>query len=210
VQPETGTLELALKAAQRGDVAAFNVLVETHQRQVYNVCYRTLGNAEDAADVAQDTFLSAFRGVRSFNGPAAGLRSWLLRIAVNACYDHMRRRQRRPADSLDTLSTAEPDREIGMADRLADPRPGPEQQSLSAETARHIQQAIDSLPADQRLTVVLCDVQGLSYGEAAEIMSIELGTVKSRLSRARAELRAVLTQKGELPATVARLQQRSP
>jgi RNA polymerase sigma factor (sigma-70 family) len=210
VQPDPGTLEQALKAAQQGQVGAFNVLVEAHQRQVYNVCYRTLGNAEDAADVTQEAFLSAFRGVRSFNGPAAGLRGWLLRIAVNACYDCLRRRQRRPADSLEALSKPEADREFGLADRLADLRPGPEQQSLSAETARHIQQAIDSLPPDQRLTVVLCDVQGLSYGEAAQIMSIELGTVKSRLSRARSELRALLTQKGELPAAGTRLHQKSP
>src|SRR5689334_16611486 len=101
VQPEAGTLDATLKAAQRGEVAAFNTLVQAFQRQVYNVCYRTLGNAEDAADATQDALLSAYRGIKSFNGPAAGLRSWLLRIAVNTCYDQLRRRQRRPADSLD-------------------------------------------------------------------------------------------------------------
>ena len=80
---------------------------------------------------------------------------------------------------------------------------------MSAETARHIQEAIDSLPADQRVTVVLCDVQGLSYDEAAQIMSVELGTVKSRLSRARAQLRLALTKKGELPTRSERLQERN-
>ena len=110
--------------------------------------------------------------------------------------------------SGDALGAADPDREQSTADRLADPAPGPELQSLGAETARNIQHCIDRLPPDQRLTVVLCDVQGLSYDEAAQIMSVELGTVKSRLSRARAQLRVMLLEKGELPARPARLQER--
>jgi RNA polymerase sigma-70 factor, ECF subfamily len=207
VQPEAGTLELALRAAQRGEVAAFNVLVDAYQRQLYNVCYRTLGNAEDAADATQDALLSAFRGLKTFQGPAAGLRGWLLRIAINACYDQLRRRQRRPTDSLDHLGPADGEGELNPADRLADPNPGPEQSSLGTETARVIQDAIDRLAPDQRMTVVLCDVQGLSYEEVAQVMSVELGTVKSRLSRARALLRDVLTQKGELPASSQRLPQ---
>lgn len=210
VQPDAGTLDVALTAARRGELGAFNTLVEAFQRQVFNICYRTLGNAEDAADAAQETFLSAYRGLKSFNGSATGLRGWLLRIAINACYDELRRRQRRPADSLDALGGA--DAEHGApsaAERVLDPAPDPEQRSLSAESARTIQQAIDSLPPDQRLTVILCDVQGLSYEEAAQIMAVELGTVKSRLSRARAQLRVVLVEKGELPARSARLQERN-
>lgn len=210
VQPDAGTLELALNAARRGELAAFNTLVEAFQRQVFNICYRTLGNSEDAADAAQETFVSAFRGLKSFNGSAAGLRGWLLRIAVNACYDQLRKRQRRPTDSLDALGSD--DAEHGApsaAERFADTAPDPEQRSLSAESARTIQQAIDGLPPDQRLTVILCDVQGLSYDEAAVAMSVELGTVKSRLSRARAQLRAVLTEKGELPGRSGRLQERN-
>src|ERR1051326_1091819 len=101
VEPPAAAAEDQLRAARRGETAAFNALVQTYQRQVYNVCYRTLGNAEDAADATQDSLLSAFRGIAAFNGPAAGLRGWLLRIAVNACYDQLRRRQRRPADSLE-------------------------------------------------------------------------------------------------------------
>jgi RNA polymerase sigma-70 factor (ECF subfamily) len=209
VQPEAGVLEDALNGARRGDVAAFNLLVQVHQRQVFNVCFRTLGNPEDAADATQDALLSAFRGIKTFNGPVAGLRSWLLRIAVNSCYDQLRRRQRRPADSLEALGARDLEQEPGAAERVPDPSPGPEQRSMSAETARHIQEAIDSLPADQRVTVVLCDVQGRSYDEAAQIMSVELGTVKSRLSRARAQLRLALTRKGELPTRSGRLQERN-
>ncbi|MCA1644404.1 MAG: sigma-70 family RNA polymerase sigma factor [Chloroflexi bacterium] len=204
-----GTLERVLRAAQGGEVAAFNTLVVVYQRQLFNVCYRTLGNREDAADATQDALLSAFRALKSFNGPANGLRGWLLRIAVNACYDHLRRRQRRPADSLDAPGAGDPEHEQSPAERLADPGQTPEQHSLSAEVADTIQAAIDRLSSDQRLTVILCDVQGLSYDEAAVAMSVELGTVKSRLSRARAQLRELLIAKGELPEDSQRLQERN-
>jgi RNA polymerase sigma-70 factor, ECF subfamily len=210
VQPEAGTLESTLLAAQRGDVAAFNGLVVMYQRQLFNVCYRTLGNTEDAADATQDALLSAFRGLKSFNGAAVGLRAWLLRIAVNTCYDQLRRRHRRQVDSLDALREASSEQNSSAADRLADPAAGPEQHSLSAETARQIQAAIERLPADQRMTVILCDVQGLSYDEAAQAMAVELGTVKSRLSRGRAQLRVLLAQKGELPDSAQRLHERNP
>jgi RNA polymerase sigma-70 factor (ECF subfamily) len=208
VQPDPGTLEPALRAAQRGEVAAFNILVLLFQRQVYNVCYRTLGNAEDAADATQDAFLGAFRGLQTFRGPAPGFKAWLLRVAVNTCYDQLRRRQRRPTDSLDAIGES-PD-ELSAAERIADPDPGPEQEALSAEVTRQIELAMDRLPTEQRLTVVLCDVQGLSYEQAALVMSVELGTVKSRLSRARANLRDQLMAGGELKRPPERLEQRNP
>lgn len=215
VQPDSGGLDevridTALRAAQRGDVAAFNTLVVVYQRQIFNVCYRTLGNSEDASDATQDALLSAFRGLKSFQGAAAGLRGWLLRIAVNTCYDQLRRRQRRPAESLDAPSQADPDQHTSLGDHLPDPGIGPEQRSLTSETARHIQAALDQLPPDQRLAVILCDVQGRSYDEAAQAMAVELGTVKSRLSRARAHLRDLLAAAGELPAASQRLQERNP
>ena len=189
----------ALEAAQRGDVAAFNELVLQHQGVVYNVALRTLGNGEDAADVAQETFISAFRAIGEFRG--GSFKAWLLRITVNGCYDLLRRRQRRPASSLDEL-TDQDDGEIAVPDRA----PGPEQSALGAETARVIQQALRTLPDEQRTLVVLCDVQGLSYEEAAEATQVALGTVKSRLSRARARLRDYLVERGELPGDVRRHQ----
>lgn len=210
MQGDGGGIERALHQALRGDVAAFNTLVLAYQRQVYNVCLRTLGNPEDAADATQDAFLSAFRGLKTFRGPAAGLRGWLLRVAINTCYDHLRRRQRRPADSLDVAPSSDGEADAGPAERLPDPHPGPEQHLLGLESARAIQRALDQLPVDQRLTVVLCDVQGLSYDEASRILGVELGTVKSRLSRARAQLRTLLRAAGELPAGAERLYPRNP
>ena len=126
-------------------------------------------------------------------------RGWLLRVAVNACYDQLRRRQRRPSDSLDALGDA-PD-ELGPAERMPDPSAGPEQQALSGEVARQIQDALDQFAARTAPDRRLCDIQGLSYDEAAQAMSVELGTVKSRLSRARANLRdAAACERGTIRA----------
>ncbi len=193
VVQQSGAEERALEAARQGDVAAFNQLVLEYQTIVYNVALRTLGNQDDAADATQEAFISAFRHLGDFRG--GSFKAWLLRIAVNACYDMLRRRQRRPASSLDELAE-QADGEIGPGD----PNPGPERSALSAETAGVIQDGLNTLPDEQRVLVLLCDVQGLSYEEAADVCEVALGTVKSRLSRARARLRDYLAGRGELPA----------
>jgi RNA polymerase sigma-70 factor (ECF subfamily) len=211
VQSEPGDLEAALRAARAGQLAAYNVLVHHYQRQIYNVCFRTLGNPEDAADATQETFVGAYRGLAAFRGSPEGLRPWLLRIAVNACYDQLRRRRRRPAESLDALSRAEDDEAASPVDRVLDTSQNPEQSALASETVRAIESALTRLSVDRRVAVVLCDVQGLSYEEAARVMQVELGTVKSRLSRARAQLRDLLIAAGELPGAGRRLEeQRNP
>lgn len=187
----------ALEAAQRGDAEAFNELVLAYQTTVYNVALRTLGHGEDAADATQETFLAAYRAIREFRG--GSFKAWILRIAVNTCYDLLRRRQRRPSTSLDAVVE-----EAGDTPYLADRQVGPERAALATETVGVIEQALRTLPDDQRTIVVLCDVQGLSYEEAAEIEGVALGTVKSRLSRARARLRLFLVERGELPAELER------
>ena len=186
-----------MEAARRGDVGAFNRLVERYQRLAYNVAYRTLGRPEEAADATQDAFLSAFRAIRDFRGES--FRAWLLRIVVNACYDQLRRRQRHPTDSLEALAE-----QAEMEVAPPDPTPGPEPAALAGETAAVIQEALGRLAADQRLVVVLCDVQGLSYEEAAAALEVAVGTVKSRLSRARVRLRDELAARGELPTAARR------
>jgi RNA polymerase sigma-70 factor, ECF subfamily len=187
----------ALEAAQRGDTAAFNELVLMYQTSVYNVALRTLGHSEDAADATQETFLAAYRAIEEFRG--GSFKAWLLRIAVNTCYDLLRRRQRRPSTSLDVIVDESGD-QPGFADR----RVGPEQAALGAETVSVVEQGLLTLPDDQRVIVVLCDIQGLSYEEAAEAEGVALGTVKSRLSRARARLKQFLIERGELPAELER------
>ncbi|HXH23330.1 MAG TPA: sigma-70 family RNA polymerase sigma factor [Dehalococcoidia bacterium] len=178
-----------LDRARRGDLAAFNALVEEHQAIVYNVCLRMLGSPAAAEDAAQEAFISAWRNLGSLRGDQ--FRAWLLRIAANACRDELRRRSRRPAASLQAAF------EEGMAEP-ADPEPAPETSLLSAELRGQVQEALLLLPEDQRLAVVLCDLQGLEYDEIARVTGTNIGTVKSRLSRGRARLRALLLAKPEL------------
>ena len=186
VQPDSGTLEPALRAAQRGDVAAFNTLVLTYQRQLFNVCYRTLGNSEDAADATQDALLSAFRGLKTFNGPASGLRGWLLRIAVNACYDQLRRARRRPEQSLGDIGEREG---YEVISRLRAARSDVENALVSRDLAVKL---LARLSPEDRMVLTLLDVEGFSVAEIAKLTNWSVSKVKVRAHRARAHLRRVL------------------
>jgi RNA polymerase sigma-70 factor (ECF subfamily) len=181
----------AIQAAQKGDLAAFNRLVMAYQGMAYNVAYRIVGDADAAADACQEAFLSAFRGIQGFRG--GSFKSWLLRIVTNACYDQLRYRGRRPADSLDEM---EDDSE--HSPRLVNGHERPEEYTLRRELNDLIEEGIKTLPPDQRVVLVLSDVQGFAYQEIAEITDTSLGTIKSRLSRARAKLRDYLMEHQEL------------
>jgi RNA polymerase sigma-70 factor (ECF subfamily) len=181
-------------AAQRGDGESFNALVRLYETRVYNLCLRMLGDAESAADATQDSFLSAYKNLRTFRG--GSLRSWLLRIATNTCYDALRVRKRRPTTSIDA-AFSDPD---APAFDLPDPQESPDDVALRRELGAEIQQALQTLPEDQRLIVVLSDIQGLAYEEIATITGTNLGTVKSRLSRGRARMRDFLRARELLPA----------
>jgi len=181
-----------IRAAKRGDVESFNVLVRTYQELAFNVAYRIVGDAAAAADATQEAFISAFTKLDQFRGGA--FRPWLLRIVTNACYDELRRRQRRPATSLDRLQDDAP----GVELQLVDDAETPEQQALRGELSQAIQDCLDALPDDQRVVAVLADVEGYAYQEIAAISGSSLGTVKSRLSRARVRLRDCLQAAQEL------------
>jgi RNA polymerase sigma-70 factor (ECF subfamily) len=182
-----------IAAAQKGDVAAFNQLVRTYQAQVYRTAYRVLGDQAAAEDATQDAFISAFKHLRGYRG--GSFKAWLLRIVTNACYDQLRVKQRRPTASLDAM-LVDPDNPAPGADRAApeSPQEFVERQELGAT----IQRGLTTLPPDQRMTLVLVDIEGFSYDEAAEAMRTNVGTVKSRLSRARAHLRDFLIAQPEL------------
>ncbi len=197
--PDSSTSEEALLIARsrHRDVAAFNQLILLHQQAVYTLCYRMLSDPESAADVTQDSLLAAFRAIESFRG--GSFRSWLLRIASNACYDHWRRKQRRPAESLEALTDQPEGSSEGQAQQFADDeRWNPETMALRAELQALIQIGLEQLPFEQRLAVVLSDVQGLSYEEIATATNTTLGTVKSRIARGRAQLRDYLQRHAEL------------
>lgn len=178
-----------IRQAQEGSLEAFNSLVLRHQNLVYNVAYRMLGDDVSAQDVTQEAFINAYRKFASFQGEH--FRAWVVRIASNLALDMLRRDKRRPAQSLDDMA-AEGDL------TLPDASPTPEQALQSRELQQAIQQCIDSLNAEQRLTLILCDVQGMSYQEVADSTNAQLGTVKSRLSRARLAVRRCLQAVEEL------------
>ena len=184
-----------VEVAQRGDVESFNELVRLFEGRVYTLCYRMLGDAESAADAAQDAFLSAFRNLRSFRG--GSFRSWMLRIATNTCYDVLRVRKRRPSVSLDMEADDESD---SSPLQIADTAESPDDFAQRRELAAAIQQGLTALPDEQRIVLILSDIQGLAYEEIAQITNSNLGTIKSRLSRGRARLREVL-KAGELLPT---------
>jgi RNA polymerase sigma-70 factor (ECF subfamily) len=186
MQPDESEL---VERSKGRDLSAFNQIVERYQSHVFNLSARILGDRAAAEDVAQETFISAFRATDGFRG--GSLRGWLLRIASNRSYDSIRSTKRRSENSLDE-SLENPSFQPASKD------PSPEQMALRGELRDEIQAAVLSLPPDQRAVVVMIDVQGLSYDEASEATGASLGTVKSRLSRARAAVRGYLLDRSEL------------
>jgi len=188
--------EVALiQAAVQGDLTAFNRLVLAYQEIAFNVAYRMLDDPDAAEDATQTAFISAYRNLKSYRG--GSFRAWVLRMVTNTCYDELRRRKRRPVVSLEPVDD-ETSEEIESPRWLADEGPGPEDQLEMAELERAIQRCINGLPEDFRSVILLVDVQGLDYQEAAEITRTPLGTVKSRLARARLKMRDCLHGIGEL------------
>lgn len=192
--------ELALiQQARRGKLDAFNTLVLRYQDSVYNLAYRILGETQSAADAAQEAFITAYRRLDTFRG--GSFRAWLLRITTNQCYDELRRLKRRPATSMEDLG--DPNSDDGP--NLPDGSDTPEEVVQQRELNRAIQQCIDALGDDQRAVLVLSDIEGLDYQEIADAVSANLGTVKSRLSRARAAVRDCLRSVEELLPSAFRL-----
>ncbi len=185
--------DVLVEQAKAGDRHAFNRLVGRHQRLMYNIAFRVLGDGERAADATQDAFVSAYKKLDQYTG--GNFRAWMSRIVKNQCYDLLRYEKRRPAASLDALLLT-PDDPPAALERHAPERP--EEALLRAEVAEWLQSVILQLPTDQRLTLVLSDVHGYSYEEIAEATEVELGTVKSRLFRARRKVRELLQAHSEL------------
>jgi RNA polymerase sigma-70 factor (ECF subfamily) len=192
-----------IRDAQHGNLDAFNTLVLSHQDIVYNTALRILGDEDQAADASQEAFISAFRSLNSYRG--GSFRAWLLRIVTNACYDEFRRKQRHPSTPLEP-ETEDGD-EIETPRWLEEPNSSPEQQLDKAELEHAIQHCIENLPLDFRAVVVLADIQGLDYAEVAAVVKKPLGTIKSRLARARLRLRECLQSFRELLPAAFRLEE---
>lgn len=181
-----------IEQAQKGNVQAYNTLVLHYQDMVYNLAYRIMGEPGAAADAAQEAFISAYKSLRRFRG--GSFKSWLLRIVTNACYDELRYRKRRPQSSLDEITEDNESSAVLESQKSV----GPEEHSQQTELVQAIENCLEDLPEEQRMVTVLCDIEGYDYSEIADIMSTSLGTVKSRISRARTKLRDCLQTFGEL------------
>ncbi|MBI3160272.1 MAG: sigma-70 family RNA polymerase sigma factor [Chloroflexi bacterium] len=183
-----------IQYARQGDLDAFNRLVEIHQEAAFNVAYRLTGDAASAEDVTQDAFISAYRSLARYRG--GSFRAWLLRIVTNAGLDELRRRKRRPTTALEPEGAE--GEEVESPAWLEDPGETPEEAALRGELNAAIQRCLDGLDPDFRLVVVLVDIEGLDYQEAAASARAPLGTVKSRLARARLRMQDCLRGFGEL------------
>ncbi len=178
-----------IEEALRGELEAFNQLVRRHQDHLFVLVYRLVPDPDQAADAVQEAFFSAYRNLASFRG--GSVRSWLGRIAVNAAMDLQRARRRRPFQPY-------PELEDESWQPPAGPEAEPEPRALIVERSRALAAALEALPFDQRNCIVLFDVQGYDYAEIARIMSVSVGTVKSRIHRGRAALRKSLEPVREL------------
>ncbi|MHB1125718.1 MAG: RNA polymerase sigma factor [Bacillota bacterium] len=171
--------------SRKGEEEAFEALVSRYQRQVYTVAYRFMGNHDDASDLAQEAFIRAFYSMKSFRGDSS-FKTWIHQIVANVCRDELRKRQRQQTVSLDEPYLTE---DGPMARQASGWDLSPEQLYEEKEGSEHLQKLIDELPPEYRMVLVMREIQDMSYEEIASQLDCSLGTVKSRLSRARKILR---------------------
>jgi len=191
--------EQLIARSQQGDVDAFNQLISFYQQFVYNTIFRLLGDYDTACDITQDTFIAAFRAIRTYRG-GSSFRAWLLRIGTNLAHDHWRRLQRRPTLSIDDIVEEEKPHTINYLQSLTSTglAENPEEVVLTRELQELLQQGLETLSLEQRTALILCDIQGLAYEEVAQVTRTTLGTVRSRISRGRSRLRDYLKRHKEL------------
>lgn len=178
-----------IDAAIAGDSSAFERLIEPLEGRIYAVALRMCGNREDAQDCMQESMIRIYRALSSFKGQSS-FSTWVYRITMNTCLDELRRRKARRSTSLDTL--------LDSGWSPADETDTPERHAIQSEQRRTLERAIAELPEDMRAAVVLRDIQGLAYDEIASALNVNVGTVKSRISRGRERLREKLSAHPEL------------
>lgn len=180
-----------IRAAQKGDQGAFSRLVEANQGKIYSLCYRMTGNSDDAADLTQEAFLNAWRGLSKFGGQSS-FSTWLYRLASNACIDFLRREKRRSALSITLEDEDDEDRQADFPDD----RWSPERELERKELRQALQDGLAALSPEHREVLLLRETEGLSYQEIAQCLDLEEGTVKSRIARARLALKDYLQKSG--------------
>ena len=181
--------ELLLRRAQGGDAEAFEQLIGPLEQLIWRICWHYTGNREAAEDCGQETMIRIWRSLGSYRGDCA-LESWAYRIAANCCMDYLRKKKRDKSESVEPL------REQGFDP--ADPSPGTEEQVVAEDEHRRLREAITQLPEEQREALILTQLQKVPYEEAALLLNISEGTVKSRVNRAKARLKEILSEEREL------------
>ncbi len=193
--------EKLIAQAMDGDIDSFNDLVIKYQDMAFSLAARMLNDDAVAADVTQVAFISAYRNLQSFRG--GSFRAWVMRMVTNSCYDELRRRKRRPTISLEPVN--EDDEEIESPSWLADSANSPEEEVERAELGQALQNCLTGLPDEFRSVVLMVDIEGLDYQEVSLAIGKPLGTVKSRLARARSKMRECLQDYWELLPSLFRL-----
>ena len=187
--------QILVRRCRQGDTEAFAQLMRKHQKQIYNFTYRSLGSVEEAEDLTQDIFVAAFKGIRGFRGEAK-FSTWLYRIALNQTRNRIKYLARRNFFArLTKKAESDQGHQMDSLDALPDGSPSPEQWTMSKDLAYQAQQCLNELPHQARQILILRDVQGFSYEELSEMLSLKPGTVKSRLHRARSVLQECLMQR---------------
>lgn len=176
---------LLIKKAQKGDEKALEALLLRYQKKIYNVAYRFMGSEADAYDMAQEAMIKIYRSIRAFRRDAS-FSSWVYRLTVNTCLDGLRKRKKAPLPYDNKMEN-----DVAIEDSIENP----EIHALTIESLEDIQKAISLLSEEHRITVILRDIQGLTYEEISETLSISIGTVKSRISRGRQRLKQILLEK---------------
>jgi len=187
--------------SKNGNLQAFEELVCRYERKIYSVAYRLMGSYDDANDLAQEAFLKAFRAINSFRGDSS-FSTWLCRIVTNLCRDELRKRYRISVESLDQKICLG---DVEIKKQIPSSEPGPEEIYEKHELQQELQDLLTSLSPEFRLAVVLRDLQGFTYQEIAEQMECSVGTVKSRISRARSFLKEKLLAQREQYSSLERL-----
>ncbi len=193
--------ELLLRRAQRGDPEAFEQLLTPLESRVWRICWHYIGEKETASDCAQEAMLRIWRSLSGYRGDCA-FESWVYRIAANCCMDFLRKKKRDQSVSMEPL------KEQGFDP--ADPSPGTEEQVVAAEEKKRLREAITLLPEDQREALIMTQLEKVPYEEAAKLLGVSEGTVKSRVNRAKARLKEILSEARELspPGNVQRDERR--
>jgi RNA polymerase sigma-70 factor (ECF subfamily) len=178
---------------QAHDLTAFDELVSHFERPVYSICYRLLGDAEDARDAAQETFLKIYRGLHHFRGES-GLKTWIYRIAINQAMNQQRWWKRRRRDETVSLELSRNDSDITIGHSIEGTNASPEDLAIENERERRLMKTLSEIKTEYRVALMLREIEELSYEEIAETLEISIGTVKSRIARGREELRRRLKE----------------